>query len=324
MRRLPRVAWLVLVGVMSGAAAQNPQPPGDGLAWAYPKSNKSFFQMPTGKGPFHVPGSALSFNRAQVLDDENPVDWFPSDHPPPPQAVSHMSASGATPCAECHLYNGQGFLSAADLNGLSAPYIIQQVRAFRSGERRSAETDRPDTAEMIKVAVRVTDADLVQAAAYFAALKRAPRLHIQEVSQAPVTKPDRFGWLDLIPNGGREPIGLRIIEVSKDMQRLLLGDDHIEFIDYVPLGAPKRGEALVRAGGPGGQPCRSCHGADLRGVGDVPPLAGRSAPYLARMLWDMKSGARTGLAVAQMQAPVRNLTQAQITDISAYLASLKP
>ena len=279
--------------------------------------------MPAGEGPFRVPGSALAFYLKQASDEENPVDWFPQEHPTPPLAVAHKPPNGATPCAECHLYNGQGFLGAADLNGLTASYIVEQVKAFRSGDRKSAEPDRTDTLEMIAAAKHVSDADLVRAAAYFAALPRQPRLHVIETTDVPVTKADKYGWLDLIPNAGREPIGGRVIEVSADMPRMLLGDDHVAFIDYAPPGAVKEGEALVRTGG-GGQPCRSCHGPELRGVDDVPPLAGRSASYLARMLWDVRSGARKGSAVTPMEAPARSLTEQDIVNITAYLASLQP
>jgi cytochrome c553 len=313
---------LAMVAVLAGCSPQKAMPPGPALAWAYPESKQSYFQMPTGDGPFQVPGSSLVFSRKQVADDENPVDWFPGEHPLPPSVVSRNGGNGPTPCAECHLYNGHGFLGAADLNGLPAPYIVEQVKAFRNGDRRSTNADRRDTAEMIKVANKVSDSDLLKAAAYFAALPRGPRLRVEETVEAPATKPDQFGWLDVVP--GREPIGARIIEVSEDMGRLLLGDDHVYFIDYAPIGAVKRGETLVRTGGPGGQACRSCHGPDLRGAGDIPPLAGRSAPYLARMLWDMKSGARKGPTTAQMQTPARSLTESQILDITAYLASLNP
>ncbi len=149
-------------------------------------------------------------------------------------------------------------------------------------------------------------------------------MRVIETADVPVTRPDTYGWLDLIPGGGREPIGARVIEVSEDMSRLLLGDDHVAFIDYAPPGAVKRGETLVRTGGAGGQPCGSCHGPELRGMGDTPPLAGRSAAYLARMLWDIKSGARRGPAVAPMKTPARGLTERNIVEATAYLASLRP
>ena len=42
------------------------------------------------------------------------------------------------------------------------------------------------------------------------------------------------------------------------------------------------------------------------------------------MLWDIRTGARNGPAVAAMQAPAKGLSEAEITDVVAYLASRKP
>jgi cytochrome c553 len=238
--------------------------------------------------------------------------------------VAHQREGGPTPCAECHLYNGRGFIAAADLAGLSATYIVQQVQEFRSGRRASAQHDRHDVEEMVKVATKVSDPELAQAAAYFAALPRTPFVRVVETDTVPPTKAVSFRWLEPVPNGGTEPIGGRIIEVSEDMAKLYLGDAHIGLVDYVPRGAVARGEALVKSGGKGGQPCAACHGPELKGAGDVPPLAGRSATYLARMLWDIRTGARNGPAVAAMQAPAKGLSEAEITDVVAYLASRTP
>jgi cytochrome c553 len=55
-----------------------------------------------------------------------------------------------------------------------------------------------------------------------------------------------------------------------------------------------------------------------------PGLAGRSPSYLARQIWDIKTGSRRGPAVALMQAPVAQLNEADIVDITAYLASRRP
>lgn len=86
------------------------------------------------------------------------VDWFPDEHPPVPPIAGTGRKGGASPCAECHLYDGHGFIGAADLAGLPAAYIVEQVKAFRSGARRSAQLpDRFDTTEMIKESRQVTD-----------------------------------------------------------------------------------------------------------------------------------------------------------------------
>jgi len=304
------------------AACQPQSKPGDGLAWAYPHAAKG--DLPVPPGPYHVPGSTLVMTYAQVSDDSNPPDWFPSEHPPAPSIVTHATANGATPCGACHLINGQGFLGAPNLAGLPAGYIIQQVREFRDGRRRSWEKDRPATKEMIEEAAAVSDAQAAEAAAYFAGLHRQPWTRVVETQTVPKTKPDHEGWLDPDPKGGSEPIKGRVIEVAEDFRLMWLEDGHSGVLDYVPVGAVARGKALVRSGAQAGLPCAGCHGADLKGAGDTPPLAGRSAAYLARMLWDIKTGARRGPAVAAMQAPAAGLSESDITDITAYLASLKP
>ena len=56
----------------------------------------------------------------------------------------------------------------------------------------------------------------------------------------------------------------------------------------------------------------------------APPLAGRSAAYLARQLLDIKTGARNGPLAAQMQGPARGLNDEEIRDLAVYAASLKP
>ena len=37
-------------------------------------------------------------------------------------------------------------------------------------------------------------------------------------------------------------------------------------------------------------PCVTCHGLDLMGVADVPPIAGRSPSYIVRQIWDIQQG----------------------------------
>lgn len=315
---------LALIALAGCHPASKPKPsvPAE-LAWAYPHAPPGPFPD-VGPEPYHVPGSALSFTQAQILDDRNPPDWFPGEHPAPPQIVAHGHAGGPTPCAACHFANGEGFLGGADLAGLPASYIIEQVREFRAGSRASAQADRADTLEMIKVAKQVGDADLAAAAAYFSALPRNPRVRVVETEIVPVTRPNHYGWLDLVPGGGTEPIKGRIIEVSEDPRRLFVADSHVGIVDYVPQGALASGQALVRSGGPGGLSCTSCHGVTLRGVGGTPQIAGRSAAYVARMLWDIKTGARGGPSVALMQSVTANLTPEQIRDIAAYLASRDP
>jgi cytochrome c553 len=316
------IVALAAVGVALAACSRPAPKPSPVLAWAYPQAAPAPLpQAPP--GPEHVPGSKLTLTQAQLDDDANPPDWFPEAHPPTPAVVAHGGPGKATPCAACHLFNGEGYIGAPSLAGLPAEYIVEQVHAFQSGERVSAEAGRPATAEMIAAAKTVSDPDLARAAAYFAALQPQPWVRVVETSTVPATRPNPYGWLDLVPAGRPEPIGNRIIEVPEDPVRTRLEDPHSGLVAYVPPGAVARGQALVRSGH-GAEPCNSCHGASLRGLGEAPPLAGRSPAYLARMLWDIKTGARHGPSVAAMQGPAGALSEADIVDVAAYLASLSP
>ena len=70
--------------------------------------------------------------------------------------------------------------------------------------------------------------------------------------------------------------------------------------------------------------CTVCHGDDLRGIGPVPALAGRSPTYMARQLYDLQTGVRDGAWSDLMDAAVKDLTLKDIVDIVAYTASLEP
>jgi cytochrome c553 len=128
-----------------------------------------------------------------------------------------------------------------------------------------------------------------------------------------------------IPGAGTEPLGKRIIEVPMDVERTELRDSSSGFIAYVPLGSVRRGEALVRTGNDGRTiRCSICHGSDLRGLGGVPPIAGRSPSYLMRQLYDIKYGGRRGVDTELMREPLARLSGDEMLWIVAYLASLPP
>ncbi len=131
----------------------------------------------------------------------------------------------------------------------------------------------------------------------------------------------------LVPEegGGTEPIGQRIIEMAEELARTELRDPTSGFVAYVPVGSIKQGESLVTTGGAGKTlPCGICHGQDLKGLWTVPPLAGRSPSYIVRQLYDMQSGARTGLATQLMREVVAKLTVDDMVSIAAYTASRTP
>jgi cytochrome c553 len=241
-----------------------------------------------------------------------------------PTMVAHGRKPDIYACGLCHLTNGQGTHGTVNLAGLSAAYIVQQMEEMKSGRRRSSDLRRPGIQLMVNVASHATASDIEQAAVYFSSLHFRPWIRVVESRTVPKTRAAYWGWLDAIPHGGVEAIGQRIIELAEDPFRAGRYDPSSGFVANVPVGSLKRGKALVLTSLGRTNSCESCHGHDLRGVGDVPPLAGRFPSYLARQLWDIKTGSRSGPTVALMQAPVAQLSEADIVDITAYLASRHP
>ena len=226
-------------------------------------------------------------------------------------------------CGYCHLPNGEGRPENASLAGLPVDYIVQQLAEFKSGRRRGSEARHLPTALMISAETRAGTADIAAAAAYFSRLQPRKWIHVIETLRVP--KMRVAGWMWIPTAGAEEPIGERIIETPMDLQRTELRDDRSGFIAYVPAGSVQRGASLVNTGASGRTvPCAICHGRGLRGLGKVPRLAGRSPSYIVRQLYDIQHGARTGAAVALMQAPIVNLTEAELLAIAAYTASLPP
>ena len=129
------------------------------------------------------------------------------------------------------------------------------------------------------------------------------------------------------PGGEMEPIGNRIITVPADQTRARLRDPHAGagFIAYVPVGSVAKGKALVETGGSGKTiACSICHGDALKGLGNVPRLAGIHPIYIARQLYLFKDGTRNGVDAQLMKKPAARLADDDILAIAAYLGSLAP
>lgn len=287
--------------------------------------------------PRSLPGSTSSFSLVDIRDGGNVVDWYPEDHPPMTDIIrlgpSKFDA-GRRGCGFCHLPNGLGRPENAPVSGLPPAYFVQQMKDFRNGLRRSSDPRKPNTNTMIDLARAMTDEEMQQAAEYFAAIKWQPRVKVIETALVPKTR--IVGNLFLPTETERiEPIAGRIIEVPADEERTeLLRDPRTGFVAYVPPGSLARGKQLVRLGGAeivGNQivqgkttACTACHAPDLMGVGNVPPIAGRSPSYLARQIFDIQQGARRGSAVDLMKVAVAKLNADDITAIVAYVASKFP
>lgn len=293
--------------------------------WAYPPNpaDRASGSPTDNKTIQHVPGSKQSFTKAQADDLYNPPDWFPGEHPAPPQIVAHGDGHAVWACGYCHIPSGQGRPENASLAGQPADYIVQQVLEIRSGNRKSAQPNFAPPNFMLGIAQHVTAKDLREAAGYFSKLKYTSRIRVVESATVPKTYVGGVGMLAASPGNGKEPIGNRIIEIPENLALTELRDPHSDFIAYVPPGSIARGKALVETGA-GAAPCSSCHGLDLKGMAGTPALAGRSPSYLYRQLFNIQYGFRKGTAVEQMVPEVAHLNDANRIAIAAYLASLEP
>jgi cytochrome c553 len=293
-------------------------------AWAYPVNPPGLPAPPDDPAPRHVPDSTAEFTLAQIRDLFGVPDWHPDDHPPMPEIVARGRKPGVFACGYCHLPNGLGRPENSSLAGLPADYIVRQVAEFKSGARRSAEPRSVPINFMIAVAKAATDEEVRSAAEYFAALKPAPWIRVIESASVPRTRV--AGWmLVAVEPIVLEPIGQRIVEMPVDLERTELRDARSGFVAYVPPGSLAQGERLVNLGGPGKTiACGICHGEDLRGLGPVPALAGRSPSYIVRQLYDLQQGVRKGQWAALMQEVVARLSLEDMVAIAAYTASRTP
>lgn len=285
--------------------------------------------------PRHVAGSSASYSLVDIRDIGHVIDWFPEDHPPMSRVLRNGPASlgdAAKGCASCHLPHGRGRPENAPVSGLPVAYVIRQLQEFASGVRVSADPRKANTATMHVLAQAMTEAEMKEAAEYFGAIPWQPWTRVIETDLVPKTRIVGNLFLPL-EKSRTEPIAGRIIEVPEDEEQTeTLRNPRAGFIAYVPSGSLARGENLVTTGGMsivGGKiapgkttACGTCHGPDLKGLADVPGIAGRSPSYLVRQLYDLQRGKRHGLAAPLMQPVIARLTNDDFVAIAAYVSSL--
>jgi len=293
--------------------------------WAYtvnPPPTPGATLAPVDPAPKSVPGTTVTFTIAQTRDAYNAPDWHPYGHPTMPQAVAHGRPKEMRACGFCHLANGQGRPENASLAGLPAAYIVQQMADFKAGDRKSAEPRMGPPNAMIQDARAATDDEIKAAAAYFSSFPFKKWVRVVEAKDVPKTR--IAGSMHVPTNDGTEPLGQRIIEMPEDLARTELRDGASGFVAYVPPGSIAKGESIVRTGGGKTVACGTCHGGDLKGLGPVPPLAGRSPSYTVRQLFDLQQGVRKGTWSALMKAAVEKLTVDDMIAIAAYTSSREP
>jgi cytochrome c553 len=312
-----RIVWVAVALVYVGAAGvATQQAPATDMRWVMPdRVEREFPEDPT---PKSAPGSTKKYTQEQIDDLLNPPDWYPDQHPAPPQIVV-KGHGGAMACGACHLMSGLGHPESSDLTGLSAPYIVQQMIDFKNGSRKD-----PTGKRMNGIAMETTELEAREAAEYFAALPRKPFQKVTEAAMVPKTflGNGRMRFVD--PMGGMEPIGQRIISVPEDPARARLRDPNSGFINYVPPGSIERGKNIVETGGGKTTACGLCHGQDMRGIAAVPRLSGMHPIYTARQLMWFKDGTRAGGDAHLMKPWAMTLNGDDIIAVSAYLATLAP
>jgi cytochrome c553 len=189
---------------------------------------------------------------------------------------------------------------------------------------------------MAAIARNLTDDEARAAAGYFSSVKFTKWMRVAESETVPKFTATVNGLF--LKEDGNEtvPLGTRLVEMPESTYDTnILRNPRSGFVVYAPIGSLKKGETLVTTGGAGivdgktvpgvTQACATCHGVGLTGgIGAIPPIAGRSASYLARALYDFKRGTRNGTAAQLMMPTVANLSEDDVIAIVAYVASLEP
>jgi len=320
---LALIAPAVLAQAGSGASALAAPASTDHPAWAYPWA-PNFTVPPADDVPQHLPGSTATFSWVQARDLFFAPSWHPEDHPAMPEVVARGRKPDVRACGSCHRAEGTGGPENSSLAGLPATYIAQQMADIKSGARKFSGPQRGAVVLMTAAAKAISDDEVQAAAAYFASLRPKRTIKVVESDSVPTTYVARLFYAKS-PQGGTEPLGRRIVEIPDDVEQFELRDSRSMFTAHVPPGSVARGEVLVKTGGQGiTVACATCHGADLKGLGPIPRIAGRSPSYLMRQLFDIKNGARAGPGSAPMQATVANLSEDDMMALAAYVASLPP
>jgi cytochrome c553 len=316
-RRKGYMSAALIIGMSMSAAALRAQTSVDAVpAWLFPMNPPEAANAPAAdeRTRVRVPHSEIAFEAGQLTDLFYAPDWFPRSHGPLPDIVEHGRPPDVYACGYCHLPSGQGRPENSSLAGLSAAYIQQQVADFKSGARRSpwhGPYRPPDL--MIQLAAFVTPAEVASAAEYFSKQRLRLRVRVVESVRVPRARVEGLVYA-AIAGGGDERLGERLLEFAPDPVR----HESRRGRSLAAVGMRIAGEMRPSLA------CVSCHGPALRGVGDIPGLAGRSPSYLLRQLLAFKVGTRVGQTGAPMKPVSDNLQLRDMIDAASYAASLPP
>lgn len=312
MKRVVVILVLALTPMLA-AAVEKPE-------WAFPVTEKDqpSPRIEASKVRPAPQGSTLSIARAKADDMYDIPNWYPDMYPPMPKIVQYGNKdTQVRACGACHLPTGTGHDESAYVAGLPATYFIRQMEDWKSGDRKFSGT-------MVAMAKVITDEEIKDAANYFAVLKPRPWIRVVETDTVPKSFVGPGNKRLLHPAGGTEPLANRIIEVPENEEDVVYRDPRSGFVAYVPKGSIDKGEVLVRSGGGKTVACGICHGQTLQGLGDVPAIAGQHPNYIVRQMWNMQNGERVGNSAALMRQVVEKLSNDDMLEIAAYVASRAP
>jgi len=330
-------ALIVIALVLFGASivAQQPAPapaaplgpvPAGLPDWAYTPPVPGAPPPPTAlpadnNAVVRIPGTDRTFTRDQLRALKETMDWYPEDRHGTAPNIVRVGKEGVRQCTLCHLPDGSGRPENAPVSSLHPAYFVQQMQDYRDGLRKSADPRKANTNNMIVISKATTREEDLAAAEFFAQQPYPRRMKVVESKIAPKVRM-QGGMHMAIPageGGGMEPIGDKIVEVPDDNLRAEARDTRMGWTAYVPAGTLSQGKAVAAR-----SQCAVCHGANLEGIGPVPPLAGRSPSYTMRQLFDMKEGARRGPWSEMMKPVLDKMSVQDMMNVSAYAASLAP
>ncbi|MGH9256501.1 MAG: c-type cytochrome [Vicinamibacterales bacterium] len=266
-----------------------------------------------------IPGTTKTFTRGQLRAVKETMDWYPEDRHGTLPEIARFGKQGVRQCTLCHLPDGSGRPENAPISSYHPVYFMQQMEDFRDGLRKSADPRKANTNVMIGFAKATTREEDLAAAEYFAQQPYPRRIKVVESKTAPKVRLQGGMHMAVPANegGGMVPIHAdEIVEIPDDNLRAEARDTRMPWTAYVPPGTLNRGKQVAAK-----YQCATCHGANLEGVGPVPPLAGRSPSYTMRQLFDFKTGARRGPWGELMKPVVANMSVQDMAAVSAFAAA---
>lgn len=310
MRSMTSIGLLLLATSLSLTACKSP-------AGATNKSTPPSSQA-ADSARKQLPGSKRQYTQAEIDNYYAAPDWYPDAHSPMPKLVSRGDGGKIKACASCHLTSGLGHPESANLAGLPASYLARQLLEYKT-------RIRSEPSPMHEMAAAMSERDMRDVSAWFAALTPQRSSRVEEAERVPKTAIHPvLRMRQVVTNGGDEALDGRLIEIPADAERVSMRDPYAGFIAYAPRGSVELGQTLATNGAGRTVACAACHGEQLKGTAEIPRLAGLSPDYVLRQLQAFKSGDRRGTQAALMQAVVQALTTQDMIAIASYVGSLEP